>query len=409
MANWGKELSWRISAIIERWRYFGFNKEKIASLIGVVDKHNASGLIIACPVTAAIIVLLSFYPDCTGKSKTVYFAFAIFQFFLFFYNITLVKKSIKTHAAYMASVIIYTAVIFLFAMYVCIFTKGIYTLRFLLFFLSFEVMFVYGAFFSLALNAGIMVGFIFFYKYSQKLFGIELAMNSYYDILNVAACSVLTLIMNWYSSFVFFKSVVNSSSLEAERDLFHEESIHDQLTGLNNRRSFEQSVPLYISVCRHVHQTVCAIMMDIDFFKNYNDNYGHQKGDEVLQTVGNLLKRLMEEEKLFAARVGGEEFIVIWTENRIIEAERVALKIRQLLIETKIPHEFSATAPYVTASLGLYIMRGGCMDSAEELYKNADTALYKAKEAGRNCVICLDSQDGSFRTVELRDYTGISR
>jgi diguanylate cyclase (GGDEF)-like protein len=143
-------------------------------------------------------------------------------------------------------------------------------------------------------------------------------------------------------------------------------------------------------------------MMDVDFFKNYNDLYGHTKGDIVLQSIGMALKELSDEYRLYVARVGGEEFIVMWTENRMLEAERMALKIRKKIIDLQIPHDKSYVAPYITASLGLYFMRGGSMDSTKELYNYADIALYCAKKAGRNCIMLLDSDGHNCRPVELR-------
>jgi diguanylate cyclase (GGDEF)-like protein len=209
------------------------------------------------------------------------------------------------------------------------------------------------------------------------------------------------MMLNWYITYVFLQGKITARSLQDERNRYHEESIHDQLTGLNNRRSFEQSVEFFTSVCQNVHQTVCVMMMDVDFFKQYNDFYGHQKGDVVLKAIGNALNRLVEENRVYTARVGGEEFIVLWAENRILEAQRVALKLRQMIIDLRIPHQMSSAAPCVTSSFGLYIMRGGSEDSASELYKAADEALYKAKADGRNCIVIHDSADKSFRRLDV--------
>jgi diguanylate cyclase (GGDEF)-like protein len=220
-----------------------------------------------------------------------------------------------------------------------------------------------------------------------------------YDTINAGIASLTGMLFAWYMSHVIIREILTTRRLEIERNSFREESIRDELTGLSNRRDYLHGVNFYINVCRHVHQTVCVIMMDVDFFKHYNDSYGHQKGDLVLQSIGEVLRQLMSEEHVYAARVGGEEFIILWTENRIAEAERVAVKLRQMIIDLKIPHEKSNIAPYVTASFGLYILRGGSMDSVEDLYNNADTALYKAKNSGRNCIILLDSADKVMRPV----------
>jgi diguanylate cyclase (GGDEF)-like protein len=117
--------------------------------------------------------------------------------------------------------------------------------------------------------------------------------------------------------------------------------------------------------------------------------------------LGKVLQSLIDEEHVFAARVGGEEFIVLWIENRIAEAERVVLKLRQKIIDLQIPHEKSSVAPYVTASLGMYILRGGSSDSIDDFYNNADAALYEAKSRGRNRIMLMDSTDKTMRPVEL--------
>jgi diguanylate cyclase (GGDEF)-like protein len=220
------------------------------------------------------------------------------------------------------------------------------------------------------------------------------------DCVDASAAGLSGIIVSWYTSYINIKEIVTTRKLEAERNQFKEESIKDALTGLHNRRDFDHSVNIFISVCRQVRQTIYIIMMDVDHFKNYNDHYGHPQGDHVLIAVGKMLRRLQEEECVYAARVGGEEFIVMGTENRIAEVERITIKIRQMMIDLRIPHEKSPVAPYVTISLGLYIMRGGNQDSAEQLYSKVDQALYKAKESGRDRIIAFDSGDDSMRLVE---------
>jgi diguanylate cyclase (GGDEF)-like protein len=204
---------------------------------------------------------------------------------------------------------------------------------------------------------------------------------------------VLSMIFNWYTSYYMIREMLTAKKLEEERNRFKEQSIKDELTGLSNRRDFMNSVNFYISVCRHVSQTVCIIMMDVDHFKKYNDFYGHAHGDLLLKFIGKVLKRLVQEESVFAARVGGEEFIIMWTENRLSEAEHFALKLKQMINDLRIPHAKSDVAHHVTASYGLYVLRGGSMDTVDELYERADRALYEAKNHGRNRIVLLDSDE----------------
>jgi diguanylate cyclase (GGDEF)-like protein len=306
----------------------------------------------------------------------------------FFFSLIMYKKSGLSIIAFKIGFAFFVLFLTLFSVYVYTINQSPSAVRFLLMFLSFQIIFVLDTIMLIIINAGIVSVFFIINNYYGKITGIHIASNNVFDITNTVFSSLICLTFNWYTSHAIIRGII-------ERN-------HDQLTGLNNRRSFEQSVNFYTSVCRQVHQTVCVVMMDVDFFKNYNDLYGHTKGDIVLHSIGRVLKELSDEYRLYAARVGGEEFIVMWTENRMLEAERMALTIRKKIIDLQIPHDKSYVAPYITASLGLYFMRGGSMDSTKELYNYADIALYKAKEAGRNCIMLLDSAGHTCRPVELR-------
>ena len=265
----------------------------------------------------------------------------------------------------------------------------------LLFLVYSQSLFVVDFFFSAVLNAVTAAVFSYFaLRLKPEIIG-------QIDAFYIWVTAILALALNRYLRRVVIKEMISSRRLEAERDRFREESIKDELTGLSNRRDYQSAAKYYISVCQHVHQTVCAIMLDVDFFKNYNDFYGHQKGDEALQAVGKVLRDIVAEERVFAARVGGEEFIVLWTENRVTEAERVAIKICHMIAEMKIPHARSEVAPYLTVSLGVYMLRGGSPETEDDLYRETDNALYAAKAGGRNCIMLRDSADRSLKMVEL--------
>jgi diguanylate cyclase (GGDEF)-like protein len=220
-------------------------------------------------------------------------------------------------------------------------------------------------------------------------------------LVNGIIAAIVGTTFSWYASYIMIREMLTAKKLEDERSKFKEQSIKDELTGLSNRRDFLNSANFYTSVCQHVHQTIGVIMMDVDHFKNYNDVYGHAQGDLVLKAIGDVLKNLVQEEKVFAARVGGEEFIILWTENRLSEAEGLALKLKKTINALNIPHSKSDAALHVTASYGLYFLRGGSMDTVDEFYEKADAALYEAKKQGRNRIILVDSYEPSvFRLVE---------
>jgi len=128
-------------------------------------------------------------------------------------------------------------------------------------------------------------------------------------------------------------------------------------------------------------------MADIDFFKNYNDHYGHPKGDDCLRAIGGAFNRLKETMGVYCARVGGEEFAMLWFEKDASHVDEVVNRFNKLIKTLKIPHEKSSVNEYVTMSIGVYVERCGATKDTEELYNLADKCLYTAKESGRNCAI----------------------
>ncbi|MBT2152076.1 sensor domain-containing diguanylate cyclase [Pseudoalteromonas tetraodonis] len=162
----------------------------------------------------------------------------------------------------------------------------------------------------------------------------------------------------------------------------------DALTNIANRRFFDTSLKSEIKRSARQHQPISLIMCDIDFFKRYNDNYGHHKGDEALKHVARALKSLCKREGDIAARYGGEEFAIILPATNIEQCHKFALLIEQKIKALNITHEFSPIAPYITLSFGCFCSYPNADTHTESLIKSADIALYKAKKAGRN-QICI--------------------
>lgn len=165
-------------------------------------------------------------------------------------------------------------------------------------------------------------------------------------------------------------------------------SITDQLTGLYNRRHFNDTFAIEIKRSIRQASLLSFIMLDIDFFKQYNDTYGHQDGDTVLSSFGNLLTKELKRSEDFAFRLGGEEFGIIYTTKTCEDARIISEDIRNAIENLKIEHKSSKVSNVITASLGMV-----CIDfskesnykySSDALYKLADDELYKAKESGRN-------------------------
>lgn len=157
----------------------------------------------------------------------------------------------------------------------------------------------------------------------------------------------------------------------------------DPLTQVMNRRGLEEFMTKSWQINYRQKSELSLLMLDIDFFKPYNDNYGHLQGDKCLQEFAKLLMKSINRASDAVVRFGGEEFIIILPFTPISGARFKAQEIITLLKSAEIKHDFSSVAPYITASIGITSTSLQARDH-HELIKQADTALYHAKEQGRN-------------------------
>jgi diguanylate cyclase (GGDEF)-like protein len=178
-----------------------------------------------------------------------------------------------------------------------------------------------------------------------------------------------------------------AGNMEDERNNYYQQSTVDELTQLKNRRDFTNTFQRFLTNYRQSDNFMCVAILDIDYFKSYNDYYGHPEGDECLRKVGEALKNLYNNKNIYAARIGGEEFALIWFEEDITETQNIASCICEKIRNLNIRHERSEAAPYVTVSVGINVMRCGTLCDVDTLYNLADKALYAAKKNGRNCAV----------------------
>lgn len=160
----------------------------------------------------------------------------------------------------------------------------------------------------------------------------------------------------------------------------------DPLTGLNNRRVFEDKLAYAISVHKRLAQPVSLMILDVDYFKNYNDSLGHPAGDQCLIKLAKLLQGRLKRQSDVLARIGGEEFAVVLPATNLEQCRELAQSLISTITEGKIKHPNSSVSDLVTVSIGIACLDENTDDNWINLYKNADNALYRAKEAGRNQV-----------------------
>jgi diguanylate cyclase (GGDEF)-like protein len=205
-----------------------------------------------------------------------------------------------------------------------------------------------------------------------------------YDVAHVIIAGSLSLFFSWHISKLRMGLEISASQLEEERNKYEDQSITDELTRLRNKRDFSNTFQRYLSNYRSSDDFLCVAIADIDFFKLYNDHYGHLKGDDCLRTIGALLNNLKDDLGVYTARVGGEEFAALWFEKDSSHVDSVITHWISSIKSKKIPHEKSKVNDFVTMSIGIYISRCGAYHDTKVLYDLADKALYTAKQGGRN-------------------------
>jgi diguanylate cyclase (GGDEF)-like protein len=167
-------------------------------------------------------------------------------------------------------------------------------------------------------------------------------------------------------------------------DELERHSNSDGLTGLSNRRYFEQQLKVEWSRATRKLMPISVLFIDIDYFKRYNDHFGHLQGDDCLRRVAEAIKHAVKRDIDVAARYGGEEFVIMLPETDLVGAEQVARELQQAIRKLHIEHPGSNVEPFVTLSIGIASHIPRFPENPEELLHAADTALYQAKEHGRN-------------------------
>lgn len=170
---------------------------------------------------------------------------------------------------------------------------------------------------------------------------------------------------------------------EANRALQHQAN-EDGLTKVFNRRYMDEKLTELIQWHGRHQMPLSVILMDVDHFKAYNDNYGHTEGDQCLINIAQFLDVMFIRSGEFVGRYGGEEFVILLGSTDVSEAEENAARVKDGILALNIPHEYSQTSDRVTLSLGVYSTIPKGTESINELYERADKLLYQAKRSGRN-------------------------
>src|ERR1700734_3026511 len=257
--------------------------------------------------------------------------------------------------------------------------------------LMLTIIFIYfmgGLIFYHAVAANVIVMFVYLaVGTALQLPGHEFA----YDALAMVAA-------NLFGASVVYMHEKTSRMRFLEACLLREMVARDGLTGIQNRRMFDQHIQRVWQQAVREEERVAVLLVDIDCFKDYNDRYGHQAGDECLRAVAVSLSQCARRPLDFVARYGGEEFAVVLYEASREYVAEVLTRIQRSIAELNIPHEASKVASRLTISIGAAFILPAANRTLEGLIQLADEALYCAKEEGRNRVIVMEAEYATMRT-----------
>jgi diguanylate cyclase (GGDEF)-like protein len=211
---------------------------------------------------------------------------------------------------------------------------------------------------------------------------------------------------NLFGASVVYMHEKTSRMRFLEACLLRELVARDGLTGIQNRRMFDQHIQLAWQQALRDKQRVAVLLVDIDCFKDYNDRYGHQAGDECLRAVALSLSQCARRPMDFVARYGGEEFAVVLYEASREYVAEVLTRIQRSIAELNIPHEASRVASRLTVSIGAAFILPGSNRTHEGLIQLADEALYSAKEQGRNRVVVMEAEYHTLKTGRFEKRRG---
>lgn len=271
---------------------------------------------------------------------------------------------------------------------------------------TFYIILTFGGMASGALSS-LAASYICYYLY---LFPMAIPLISYHSlVMGIAGLSISAI----FTGYIIFLMIIHREShnllmknitlthrqenllhqiestnqqLRVANDHLKSISLIDGLTKVANRHYFKEIIKRDWEQTRQTGECIAILIVDLDYFKEFNDCYGHLKGDECLQTIADILKKNIKRKTDLVARYGGDEFIVILNHTPIEGALSIAKTILKDIEDAKIKHEKSKISKYVTVSIGAAAVTPNKEESFEGLISDADKALYKAKQGGRNMV-----------------------
>jgi len=368
------------------WHFYSFGRERYSECMGKLFINNLYNLRQSNIIVAIFAGIYSFVPILFEKDiigGAVCIVSALIALLLGLYTNYKMQITITNNRfVYIFTILFYINIMAL-GIFLGIWSSSDKQVAIFLFFLICSLlMFINPFVFNLCLTFGTLGVFIILtiiFKPDSK--------TAVYYIVDAVVAGVIGLYFTWQITKLRMGLELSTGLLEEERNKYLNQSTIDELTQLNNRRDFMQTFQRYLRNYRAYDEWLCVAIADIDFFKNFNDHYGHPKGDECLRGIGAVFSKVKENMGVYTARVGGEEFAMLWFEKDVTHVDAVISYFSGLIKDMNMPHEKSKVSDHVTMSVGVYVEQLGESSDVQTLYDLADKALYNAKGGGRNCAV----------------------
>lgn len=368
-------------------------------IVGIVEAHKSFGikfqLIVVLNIMVCVMSSASFFSLYAIGTKNCYIL--IFWGSVFIFSSLVLERSFRL-SWYKRTLEISVYVYALLAMPLGFILMGSVTMPMVLYTnLAFFVLNLVATKTQRLIINPFMISFVFLfmlyeYYHPNYLYQVPTgaALIKYY-LFVVPICQVAFVVL----SLVIAKSYIGKQEMLTKKNDELESLMRiDALTGLFNKQYLNEQVKISMSFSRRMKASMAVLVIDIDFFKNYNDIYGHINGDKCLVRVAEILSKSAMRDSDIVFRFGGEEFVILLNNTGTDKAKAVAQRLKFNINNAKIEHQASKIASYLTVSIGVCTYNGEENMTPDTLLHRADSALYLAKNSGRNR--CESADDSNF-------------
>ncbi|MDD4312236.1 MAG: GGDEF domain-containing protein [Eubacteriales bacterium] len=383
----------RIFQSIQNWRYLGYDRDTLRRYGAEMDRANLRTTQRMCLLALALTALLFvFYGPFLLSSNRMGTAAAFALFVIIIYLV--IGRILSNQMLYPLNHVKTLVFLISAVMYLCGIYSGTQLSNGELGVLSVWMFLLVQISFDIPPLQNMITVFLFAGLFLLIDRQVKTPERWQRDVIYTYISVFVGLFISYHQSRLALDNIIAKSNLQKTNFALYHTATTDELTGLMNRRMLFDRYETILSDCVATKCSIACVILDIDDYKQYNDSYGHPEGDALLRRIGELLCSYSNETGIDIGRIGGEEFLAVWQEKSVSHCEQVAEELRRAIEQMAIPHIGSTDHDRVTMSVGLCMLP---YDKAQGAYLYADKALYRAKEAGKNCSCYFDEKTGQYR------------